>query len=406
LQTSGVVGSSFRGEAFVTAGVIGQSDVGYGVYGSSQNGGVLGVTARGAGVYGRGGPNTTSFAVVGVYGETGGSNNNGVEGHGGGTAAGVSGYGDPDVGVGLFGEGGKGVFGYGPDGVGVYGLAGSGNNNGVEGHGSGKAAGVAGFGIGAPNTAPSGAVGVFGQAGSGDTNGVEGHGSGRAAGVAGFGDPGRGIGVSGDGDIGVQATSEGLAGLFASISGKGWFAGIFDGPLWVTGDLIVSGKKGAAVSLQDGSHRLLYAVESPESWFEDFGEGRLVKGKAKVKLEPGFVSVIKADSFHVFLTPYGDSNGLCVSQRNKQGFEVREQGGGTASLRFSYRIVAKRKDIKGERLAKVALPKVKPKPFVSKPPVKLKQAAPALPKPLALPKAKAKKGVSKAVAKPKPSRRA
>jgi hypothetical protein len=58
----------------------------------------------------------------------------------------------------------------------------------------------------------------------------------------------------------------------------------------------------------------------------------------------------------------------------------------------------KRKDIKGERLEKIALPKVKPHPLVSKPPVKLKQAAPALPERLAkiaLPKAKPKKIVSK-----------
>jgi hypothetical protein len=45
---------------------------------------------------------------------------------------------------------------------------------------------------------------------------------------------------------------------------------------------------------------------------------------------------------------------------------VREQQGGKSNLRFSYRIVAKRKDIDGERLAKITLPKapaIAPKPI-------------------------------------------
>ena len=397
LLSSGVVGASFGGEEFLTAGITGQSDVGYGVYGSSQIGGVLGVAPGGAGVYGHcGGPGASPFTAVGVYGEAGGGNNNGIQGNGSGTAAGVSGYGDTVAGIGVFGEGGKGVLGYGTDGVGVYGMAGGGNNNGVEGHGNGTSAGVAGFGDSAPNTAPAGAVGVFGEAGTGNNNGIEGHTSGKAAGVAGFGDPSRGgIGVQGEGLIGVQAISGDLVGIHASNLGKGFFAGWFDGPVFLNGDLFVTGKKSAAVDHQDGSRRVLYSLESPESWFEDFGEGSLVQGKTKVKLEPGFASVIKANSFHVFLTPYGDSNGLYVSQRGTQGFEVREQGGGKASIRFSYRIVGKRKDIKGERLAKIALPKVKPQQFVSKPPVKLKQASPALPKRLALSKVKARKIVTK-----------
>jgi hypothetical protein len=144
---------------------------------------------------------------------------------------------------------------------------------------------------------------------------------------------------------------------------------------------------------------VLYSLESPESWFEDFGEGRTMQGKAKVKLEPGFASVIKANSFHVFLTPYGESNGLYVSQRNSHGFEVREQGTGKASIRFSYRVVGKRKDIKGERLAKIALPKVNPQPVMSRSPVKLKESIPALPQRLVLPKVKVKRTVTRPPAK-------
>ena len=102
----------------------------------------------------------------------------------------------------------------------------------------------------------------------------------------------------------------------------------------------------------DGSLRRLYAIESPENWFEDFGETRLTKGKATVKIDAGFAAVVRG-GYHVFVSPYGDSNGLYVTQRSRRGFVVREQNGGKSSIAFSYRVVAKRKDIAGPRLPKV-----------------------------------------------------
>ena len=60
--------------------------------------------------------------------------------------------------------------------------------------------------------------------------------------------------------------------------------------------------------------------------------------------------------YRVFLTPEGDCNGLYVSSKSPTGFEVRELKGGTSSLGFSYRVVAKRKDIPGARLERVPMP--------------------------------------------------
>jgi hypothetical protein len=148
----------------------------------------------------------------------------------------------------------------------------------------------------------------------------------------------------------------GQAGLFFGpekrLRAKG-FAGVFFGPVVVRGPFVVFGApKSAAVPHPDGSHRLLYCVESPESWFEDFGEAKLVKGKTTVTLDADFAAVAKMDSYHVFVSPYGESNGLCVTRRNRKGFEVREQGGGRSNVTFSYRIVARRKDVAAERLPK------------------------------------------------------
>lgn len=152
----------------------------------------------------------------------------------------------------------------------------------------------------------------------------------------------------------------GQAGLFVQqerqLTAKG-FAGIFLGPVVTWGPFVnYGGPKSAAVPHPDGSHRLLYCLESPESWFEDFGEAKLVKGKAAVRIDKDFAGVAKTDAYHVFLSPYGESKGLYVSRRVRNGFEVREQSGGRSTLAFSYRVVARRKDVPGERLPKFDAP--------------------------------------------------
>jgi hypothetical protein len=91
----------------------------------------------------------------------------------------------------------------------------------------------------------------------------------------------------------------------------------------------------------DGDTRALYGVQSPQAWLEDFGTAQLRDGTAFVKLEALFAKAIQADSsYHVFLTPLGETQGLYVAKKTPTGFEVREQGGGTSDIAFDYRIVA------------------------------------------------------------------
>jgi hypothetical protein len=103
----------------------------------------------------------------------------------------------------------------------------------------------------------------------------------------------------------------------------------------------------------DGSYRRLYSLESPETWFEDFGRGELLDGRAQVELDPDYAVLVQLEDYHVFLTPEGDSAGLYVAGKSPTGFEVREQQGGTSSLTFSYRVVARPKDVPGDRLARI-----------------------------------------------------
>jgi hypothetical protein len=121
--------------------------------------------------------------------------------------------------------------------------------------------------------------------------------------------------------------------------------------LHVIGDFIATGTKSALVETASYGKRLLYAVESTENWFEDFGGAQLVKGRASVKLDPIFAETVNAESeYYVFLTPKADCEGVYVANQTGTSFEVRELRHGTSSVAFDYRIVAKRKGHEGVRL--------------------------------------------------------
>lgn len=248
----------------------------------------------------------------------------------------------------------------------------------IRNRGNGPAFGV--DGTSCPQTAVVGwgssGTGVLGDSGSGD-------------GVQGFSTSGRGVyGESVGPNPAVQGHGQ-QHGIWGSSESPGWgvigvagpdptnpdpysYAGAFFGRTWVYGLLVVGGDvqingalkvwgspKSSVVGHPDGSHRLLYTMESP---FEDFGTANLSRGSVKVRLDRDFAAVVRTRGYHVFLTPEGKSNGLYVSRKKRTGFEVREQQSGKSSIRFSYRVVARRKDIHGTRL-----PKVKP-PEVAKPP--------------------------------------
>jgi hypothetical protein len=312
------------------AGFAGGGSSGTGVFGSGGSPGGPGVRGIGAG-----GPNTVPSGAVGVYGQggpqhpgvvgqAGSSPADGVQGFATGVFSGVAGFGGDNSGTGVFGSGG------GPGGPGVRGI-----------------------GAGGPNTLPSGPAGVYGQGGP-NGDGVQGVGNGvGAAGVRGTGSFGvHAIAGPNNGDTAVFAEGHpNSIGIFAS----GGQAGFFAGTVVINGGLSVSGAKSAAVPFPDGSHRLLYCLESPDSWFEDFGFGRLTGGQAQIQLDPDFAATVNTDGYHVFITEYDDSNGLFVTNRTHTGFEVRAKTSANEPA-FSYRVVARRKDIAPARFAKLTLP--------------------------------------------------
>jgi hypothetical protein len=241
---------------------------------------------------------------------------------------------------------GNGVQGVSQEGTGVRGRSNASNGTGVRGEAR-DAQGRGGTGV----WGEAGHTGVFGLA-----NPVGGEG-GSVVGV--FADAGlenAGDGVMG---IGVLATARPFSGLRP---GQEIYAGFFGGKvlisgnLFVTDDLTVEGAISSNVRQPDGSTRRMYALASPESWFEDMGRAELVDGRAQVDLDEEFAAMVQTDDYHVFLTPEGDTQGLFVSARTPDGFEVRELQGGTSTLTFSYRVVTKRGDIEAVRMQRTEPP--------------------------------------------------
>ena len=120
----------------------------------------------------------------------------------------------------------------------------------------------------------------------------------------------------------------------------------------ISGNLTVSGAKNNVVKLDDGRSVLLYALESPDNWFEDFGTVKLVNGSAVVKIDPTFAQTTNVTiPYKVFLTPNGECSGLYVTNKTADSFEVREIGGGRSNIEFDFRIVARRKGYEDGRFA-------------------------------------------------------
>ena len=121
------------------------------------------------------------------------------------------------------------------------------------------------------------------------------------------------------------------------------------------GDTSATGTKSASVTTADYGQRLLYALESPEVWFEDFGSATLVNGSATVPIESIYAETVNLNGdYRIFLTPLGDC-ALYVAEKTPASFTVKAIGGQTCNISFDYRIVAKRAGYENERLAPVDL---------------------------------------------------
>jgi hypothetical protein len=149
---------------------------------------------------------------------------------------------------------------------------------------------------------------------------------------------------------GLGSAAKGTPGLFTTIK-----AGSATGTCGIGGGSVsCTGPVKSLVSTAGSRTVETYATQSAENWMEDYGTGALARGVGVVQIDATFAQTVTGDaSYHVFLTPHGDSKGLYVTNLTPTSFEVRESGGGTSTLSFDYKIVGKRRGYEQQRLVDV-----------------------------------------------------
>jgi len=216
---------------------------------------------------------------------------------------------------------------------------------GVQGNGS--TVGVAGYsttndGRGLFGSSPAG-IGIHGQTSGGGYGGVFeslGGGSGSI-----------GLVLTATNGIAFVAQTSAAAADAAVIQNQAGGRALFaKGDVHIDGDLAVTGQKSAAVPNREGKLVKVYCLESPQSYFEDFGREQTVGGRVTVQIRDDFTALVRKNEYFVFLTPEADSPGLFVANYTAASFDVVVAGGSKASIPFSYRIVAERGDIEAPRL--------------------------------------------------------
>jgi hypothetical protein len=177
---------------------------------------------------------------------------------------------------------------------------------------SGNALGVGGSSVGSSYYTTSGGVGT---SGANPTTGVY------------------GIATASSGDRkGGYFSGGGYAYVGANISGTNY-------KIYGSGNV-------STVMPTRGGKKVLYAPESPEPYFEDFGHGKLTSGYCHIELDLFFLDCIKTDVQHlmkVFIQLNDDCNGVYVKV-GQTGFDVYELQNGKSNASFTYRVLANRND--------------------------------------------------------------
>ena len=390
-QSSGTSGTGVWGYANNTLadGVYGEATQAgrYGVWGVNNNATGIGVRGSSTG--------TSGFGVYGIQTQASrpgvfGLNDNAIGFGIYGTSAGISGIGVYGTSAGATGFG---VYGTNSNvtGTGIFGITNSttGANFGVR----GQSASNTGFGILATNTNTSG-TGLL-VSGNNTTQNYLGTGSGASIngtnigtlsfgtssasgnGVIGIGNnltssifvPSTGAGTVGIGNqfgvIGFATTTINTNGANTSItnganaSAGGYFEVLNGGSAqtWsyvgvrddtgVNRKIIGNGTVNTIVKNLEGKLVALSCPEAPENLFQDYGNGKLINGKAHITLDPILSKNIAVNDKHplrVFIQLEGDCKGVYVSNKTQYGFDVTELKNGNSNVSFTYSIVANRAD--------------------------------------------------------------
>ncbi|HQN17032.1 MAG TPA: hypothetical protein PLB59_11375 [Bacteroidales bacterium] len=188
-----------------------------------------------------------------------------------------------------------------------------------------------------------GGYGVYGQASGDGSYGVYGSatlGAGTRCGVRGYASS-----SAASTNYGVYGYAGNATSSNYGVYGMGGTYGVY-----ASGNLGCSGTKPAVIRTSKGP-REMYAMESPNIWFEDIGEGKIVNGSCYVAVSEDFAESIFVDEshpFHVFITPYANIGNWWIEKSDK-GFTINAPDAANGA-KFSYRITAYRKGYQDLRM--------------------------------------------------------
>lgn len=191
-------------------------------------------------------------------------------------------------------------------------------------------------------------AGVYGEGPTTTTGAFGVYGYAYNNGVYGKSDYWEGVYGNANADDAVQGYYNGSSNYYAGVRGERTTNGY---GVYYVGGIGGTGEKSTIVKTSKGPVAL-YSQESPENWFEDFGEGRLNNGHCRIELDKLFLETVTVNDQYpvkVFIQLEDNCNGVYV-KKNNTGFDVHELQNGTSNAAFTYRVVAKRKGFEGLRL--------------------------------------------------------
>ncbi len=299
-------------------------------------------TNIGCGIYAR----TSQSNGFGVWGANAHTSGTGVVGAGNNVGPSYLGNGSG----GAFSSTNVGVFGYGDitsDSWGVLGISAATDGTGVVGAGNNQTASHLTDGSGGAFTGSK--TGSYSIAKNSTGTGVIGVGNNQTSSTLTKGSGGAFIGDS----IGVYGK--------ATKSGNGTWGGYFVNGTTNVGYAYVGGRDNngtnrkvwgngtvsTIVKNTAGELVSLSCPEAPEIYFQDYGEGQLVNGKAHIELDPDFalnVTINEKHPLRVFIQLEDDCQGVYVTNKTKTGFDVIELNGGSSNAKFMWTVTANRAD--------------------------------------------------------------
>ncbi len=316
-QTGAVaIAAGVRG--FNTAAAIGAGQSAYGVRGSVA----VAPTGTGFTMGVRGDATGATGTTYGIYGTSASA-----------TGAGAGAINSNASGTGILAVGNNATATYLLTGSGI---AADGNPVGVFGYGRTAASGIGVYGVGNNGalTAPTFGAGVVGN--------------GAQYGVMGFAtttvntNP-----LSNSAANGAAASAGGYFEVQNVGTAQTWaYVGVRDNG-GVLRKIIGPGTVNTIVNDTNGKRVALSCPETPENLFQDYGQGQLINGKAHIDIDPIFAKNIVVNEKHplrVFVQLEGDCEGVFISNKTQNGFDVTELKNGNSNVAFSYSITANRAD--------------------------------------------------------------